>query len=320
MRVQMLMRDTEYRDAMIKSIASSERDIFLEIEGNASKDGNSVILTDIRPEEIDDEVLKKIAGRTLFLTGVRSTCKPQDKLTDPDHADIHTIFKYSCLSSIMSELTLIYHNWTGDPGGLASYSRTIAVTGESDLVNSDRCRELARQIIYRHGGSVLIIPLGYINDYAENAGEGKGWFKRLMYLIEEGRDFPSESFVYRDTYGISYLMLPPGLNPVSGLSGDYLAGLIRTMGARFDTVILDIGSCYRRENIEICTRADNILFVGSGRRIPNMEKIIGSEAVLRLESIRYSPDSDLTLEIDEYVRRLYEDKNDQERNSNQVLI
>ena len=305
MRINMLIRDKEYRDALTEMLSESDFDIFIDVTGDAAKDGMSVILTDIMPGNIERSVLHRIAGRTLFLSDVDPGNPGLKDAALIQEESLHVIFKFSCLNSIMAELALVHHEWTGDSGSLVPASKTIAVTCESDLYSRCCCLSLARQIIYIHGGSVLILPLGFINDYTNDSGGGRGWFTRLMYLIEEGRDYPKDSFVMQDSYGISYLMLPGGLNPVAGLTGDYLTALIRSIGGRFDSVVLDIGSCYRRENIEVCSHADNILFVGSGRRIPDIDKVLGSGAAGKITRIRAAPDGDEDLKIDEFVRTIY---------------
>lgn len=304
MRVQLLIRDKEYQDALTEMIAGSDMDILIEIKSESSRDGKSIILTDISPDELDRDVLCKISPRTLFLSAVRPGNDAGRKVSGEISAPLHIVFKYSCISNILAELALVHHEWTGDPGNISTVSRTIAVIGESDYHSADRCRILARQIVYRKGGSVLILPLGYINDYSYDTGEARGWFTRLMYMIDEGKDYPADSFVCKDSYGVSYLMLPRGLNPVSGLGNAYLGKLIMSLGCRFDTLILDAGTSFRRENIDLAARSDRILYFGSGRRIPDITKIIGSEAADRLTTISISADQDETISIDEFVMQI----------------
>ena len=320
MRIGMLMRDMEYRDALTEMISHSDRDILIEIAGRSGADGKSVILTDIMPDEIDDDVLRRIAPRTLFLSSIppeRGTSLNSDDHTDTNTLPLNVIFKYSSVSTILAELTLVYQRWTGDSCILSTVSVTIAVMGESDLHSSSICRMLARQIIYRRGGSVLILPLGFINDYAERNNtqaereEARGWFRRLIYMIDDGRDFPAESFVTNDSYGISYLKLPEGLNPVAELDSRYLDRLVTSMGMRFDTMILDIGTCYRQENIGLACRADRIIFIGSGRRIRDIREMIDSLPAERTKSIRFSMGTDETLALDDYVLELFRKDSDE---------
>ena len=182
----------------------------------------------------------------------------------------------------------------------------IAVISGSDQLCSDRCRELAGQIIYIHGGSVLILPLGFINDHRAYTGDdGSGAFRRLMYMIDEGMDYPAEIFTVTDSYGISRLRMPAGINPLTELDEEYLSRLVCSLGRQFDTLVLDIGSCYRKENISLICGADEILFIGSSRRVGNLRDYLGEDAAARAKYISCTDSQDETIALDGYVRDLY---------------
>ena len=74
-----MMRDTEYRDALIEMMADMDKDVFIEIAGPGSIRKDAVILTDILPSEIESRSLSRIKERTLFLSPVpvdRSKLRP----------------------------------------------------------------------------------------------------------------------------------------------------------------------------------------------------------------------------------------------------
>lgn len=294
------MRDTEYRDALIEMISEFNKDIFIEIADANGGGRDAVILTDIRPEEIESDVLMRMSVRTVFITSVRSSDEPDDA----DRAyEIHRVFKYSGIQEIISKVSVVYSEWTGDSGNAVTLSRCAAVCGESDLESSARCMELARQIIYRHGGSILILPLGYINDYASDCEDN--CFARLIYMTSNGREYPAEGYTRTDSYGISYIRMKEGLNPVAELGGTHLNRLIASLGSRFDTLIFDIGSCYRKENVEIIRKADGVIWIGSGRRVKSLESLIGGTIRGRLHRIAIG--SDGITELDDLVREMYGD-------------
>ncbi|MBQ9074865.1 MAG: hypothetical protein IJY32_02745 [Mogibacterium sp.] len=339
MRVGMMMRDTEYRDALIEMMADMDKDVFIEIAGPGSIRKDAVILTDILPSEIESRSLSRIKERTLFLSPVpvdRSKLRPVFKDSEDRNdgnnrkyiqenmpeSGCRLIFKYSSLISIMSELSLIYSAWSGDTGTITPATRVIAVTGDADQLSAVRCRTLARQIAYRHGGSILVLPLGYINDYRTDAeGDSGGWFRKLMYFIDEGRDYPPEGFTLTDSYGISCLKLPGGINPLTSLGRGHLSDLITSMSRHFDTLILDIGTCYSDTNLSILRKADNILFFGSGRRIADPDDFTGKKYSENLTQITCHDTGTEAREIDDFISETYgradEKKNDteiQERN------
>ncbi len=335
MRVGMMIRDTEYRDALIEMIADMDKDVFIEIAGSGSIRKDAVILTDILPSEIESKSLSRIKGRTLFLSpvpvgraGLRPVYKDNGNGQDgrPENyiqenmpeAGCRMIFKYSSLISIMAELSIVYSAWSGDTGAITPATRVIAVTGDADQLSAVRCRTLAGQIAYRQGGSILILPLGYINDYSnETAADGSGSFRKLMYFIDEGRDYPPEGFTYTDSYGISCLRLPGGINPLTSLGRGHLSELITSISRHFDTLILDIGTCYSEVNLSILKTADNILFFGSGRRITDPAAFIGQDNQEKTTKISGADAGAEAREIDDFVSEIY-GRPDEKKNNTQI--
>ena len=292
-----MMRDIEYRDAVAEMLSDTGRDIYVEIAGSRGADRGSVILTDVMPSELDRDSLERISTRTVFLSPVPACSDASGRL--------HIIFKYSDITAILSELSAVYSEWTGDRGSFNPSTRVIAVISESDQICPERCRTLAAQIIYVHGGSVLVIPLGYINDHQTAAPDAEGCFRRLMYMIDEGKDYSPDTFTVTDSYGISYLRLPPGVNPVTELDSEYLGRLINSAGSHFDTVILDVGTCFRKENISIISSASEIVFFGSGRRIGELAGYIGDEQDARTRKITALKAADEAIALDDFVREIY---------------
>ena len=303
-----MMRDEEYREALARMISDTGRDIFVEISGSGTSKKDSVILTDVMPDEIEQKSLVRLRDRTVFLSPV-----PVGSKTDNGY---HISFKYSCFADILSELLSVYAAWSGDRGAVSPVTRMIAVISGSDQLCSDRCRSLAGQIVYVHGGSLLILPLGYINDYRTDAGDdSSGSFRRLMYMIDEDREYHADAFTMTDSYGITTLRLPGGINQLAELDSTYLSRLINSLGRHFDTVILDIGSCYRKENIGLIYRSDNILFLGSNRRTGDLKDYIGEDNAARAVIISCADSKDEAVALDGYVRDIYGDASEKENDS-----
>jgi hypothetical protein len=93
------------------------------------------------------------------------------------------------------------------------------------------------------------------------------------------------------------------------------------MSRHFDTLILDIGSCYSDTNLSILRKADNILFFGSGRRIADPDDFTGKKYSDKLVQISCHDTGTEAREIDDFISETYgragEKKNDteiQERN------
>ena len=303
MRIGLLIRDVEYRDALIEMISEFDKEIFVEIAGAKGTAKNCVILTDVRPEEIGSDALERLRDHTVFISHTQKDLVPS--CSKDENKTVHRVFKYSRISSIMSELSMVYCSWTGDAGSGSILTRTICVCSAMEMQCSERCLALARQIIYRRGGSILVLPLNYINTYGYADGSDCNYFARLMYMLDAKRDYPPEAFTNTDSYGISYLMMPAGRNPIAYLDSEDLAMLIRSLAAKFDTLVMDAGTAFRTENLQIMKSADNVLCFGSARQLIDVKAMLGEEHRSRFTEIMISGADDENLRIDDYVREVY---------------
>ena len=299
MRLGILIRDGDYRDALIEKLSSYDNDLFVNIIGNNRGDAaDCLILTDIGPEEFDSELLSKISCMTVFLS------------TSPDPADCfseayRSVFKYGGVNTLLSELMLAYNEWRGNVSIRSYTGKIISVCSESDSSSADKSSALARQIVYRQGGRVLLMSLGYINDHGRNEDDRVNRFARLMYTIRTGRQSASDSFTYTDSYGVSYLMLPCGINPIAYLGEDELKGVIKALSGRFDSLVLDIGTCLRDENISLMRESDSIICFGNGRRFSGMADVIGGQTESQVSLIKITGETDEALAMDDCIREIY---------------
>ena len=70
MRIGIMIRDAEYRDALVQKLSSYDNNIFVNIISDNVKDASgSVILTDIPPSELENKVLTALKPRTVFIAG-----------------------------------------------------------------------------------------------------------------------------------------------------------------------------------------------------------------------------------------------------------
>ena len=296
MRIGLLIKDAEYRGALAERLSSFDNDLFVNIIDGSNKDNSRcLILTDILPREIDPGVLKAIKARTVFL-----------KCSDTDVPDGYfSVFKYSSASSLVSELSDVYNSWCGCVQGRHHVSKLIAVCTESDFSAAINCMQLARQIIYRYGGRVLVLPLSYINDYGRKEYSEKNDLQRLLYSIRSGRIMQPDSYTYTDSYGTYFLHLSPGINPVAYLSDEELGLLLKEFCTGFDAVICDIGTCFRTENLQVIHSADYFISFGYGRRELDIGSISGSEGSDRTIRIKLSGTPEEAAELDRCIQRIY---------------
>ncbi|HHW95583.1 MAG TPA: hypothetical protein GX736_06645 [Mogibacterium sp.] len=303
MRLAFLMRDTEYRDVLLEMISEADRNIYLEvgIESFATfEQSKTMLITDYITEDFDEATLENIRDRTVFISSVQTD-------NSNDEAEYNIVFKYDGLNLILSEITRVYHKWTGEGSVDKGMSRLFSVCGESDNLSSSHCLSLARQIVFRHGGSVLILPLGYINDYGISSLKDASKFIRLMYYINTKRNYNIDSFIRKDNYGINYLLMPTGINPIAYLESKEMIELISTLSSLFETIIIDIGSSYSKINMMMLKSSDNAIIVRSQQRSFDPSTIIGTEAVEGCEylTVNISKDKETELKIDAYIMKVY---------------
>ncbi|MBR3376490.1 MAG: hypothetical protein IKG44_02245 [Mogibacterium sp.] len=311
MKIGILIRDAEYRDALAEKLSLYDNDLYVNIIDNSTKHTSDyLILTDIRPDEIDQKTLTAIKARTVFLI---------DTIND-DLKGFNTVFKYGSVSNLISELSIVYNNWHGSGPGRNYSARLLAVCCESDAYSSAICSSLARQVIYRHGGRVLIIPMAFINDYGRLDCD-INTISRLLYSIHTGHERSSDSFTYTDAYGVSAIMLPSGRNPVAYLDESELKSLIAGLAKRFDTIICDLGTCFRNENILVMKESDRIILYETGRRVLGVEEMIGKETCSKLIRIKLTGEADEAIAMDDCIKQVFNnDNNGQIKSSNNKRI
>ena len=296
MRIGILIRDIEYRDALVQKLSTYDNDIFVNIINDNIKDASgSVILTDIPPSELENKVLEALRPRTVFIADskkeIRENCS--------------SVFKYSSIPEMISELSVVYNRWHGLGPGVDHTARLITVCCESDSYSAERCRSLAAQIIYSRGGSVLILPLSYINDYGVNEVLRSNSLSRLLYSIQRGREKGIEGVTYTDSYGVSSLLLSKGRNPVAYLDGDEIRTLIFGLSKRFDTIIADAATCFRPENIAVMKESEKVVFFERGRRVTGIEDIPGGFAPGKIIRVKLTGGTEDVISMDECMKKLF---------------
>ena len=184
MRIGLLIRDIEYRKALVERISDHDRDILLDVIGTSdSIEHDALILTDAKPAELDADLINKIKDRTIFLTtGEKNT------ITDCNN-NLHDVFKYSGVSRLLAEISDIYSIWRGMKNPKSASSRIIACCSDSDAFTHSRCVETWQHRLYICTEEVFsYLPLGYINEEASDYGKDINRFARLMYMVKSGRE------------------------------------------------------------------------------------------------------------------------------------
>lgn len=298
MQLGILINDSEYREALVDRLSCYDNDLLVNvINGSESFSKDSLILTDIDPDALGKDLLTKLRPRTIFLTAADSP--------GAGESDYHRFFKYRSVGDLLSEASIVYKDWLGITYGRDHSAKIIAALFENDAVSYDKCMSLARQIIYRRGDRVLVASLSYLNDYGCDDTGDINRFAKLMYSISKGRHDAVYGFTYTDSYGISAFLLDKGRNPLAYLDGDELMSVIASTATMFDTLILDIGTCYRKQNLIISEQSDKIVFFENGRRCIGLEKMLSRNALSNVIKVKQSSDTEEAMAIDDVINQIY---------------
>ena len=154
----------------------------------------------------------------------------------------------------------------------------------------------------------MIIPLAFINDYGAMDND-RNTLAKLLYSIHTGRERGLDCFTYTDSYGVSVLMLPPGRNPIAYLDKDELKTLVSGLANRFDTIICDIGTCFKNENILIMKESDQIIFYETGRRVIGLEEMVGKDFCEKIIRIKLTGEAKEAIAIDDCIKQVFSSEN-----------
>lgn len=302
MKIKLILNDREYLEAFKDVALRTDDDIYIEIGNN---DGilneKMIVITDYAPEDINTVDYQNI----VFLS-----TNPEDGLQNYKTGTPLRLFKYSSLSSILADIHQI--NYLLSASNRKSYDvlsdiYTIA-TDSFGMLSSDITKTIARQLLFHNCEKILIITLKAVNEYSNSDENDRSRFIRLRYYQETNRSYSIEHFVYKDNYGISYLRLPNGLNPIAFMSADDVSSFIRKLSDDgFDTILLDMGNDLSRRNLEIAEKSDRIIFYSENREIPVLDDFqFDKNGMEKLDILNLNRSDDcVELKIDNYLESLF---------------
>ena len=236
MKLKLVLRDVEYRKALMKALGRASGELYLETGRDFRQDDRTMILTD---------VVRDYPGNGFICLS------PDRSGSQQEGSGPYTLFKYEKISVLLSQIRFCYYLWTGEgemPAGTQQLT-AICCDGRPERC-TDYAKALARELIYRKGGKVLLLSMSYVNSYGVTGTEDGNTLRRLLYYLEKGRDIPIDSFFVRDRYDLYTFRAPYGRNPIAYMAEEELLELLRNLAERFDTVLLDFGNCYSPANLK----------------------------------------------------------------------
>ena len=168
MRLKLVMKDREYRDALAERIRRSRQNLYVIIEDNFRMEEDTLLVTDVGEGKLRE-------GMVLL----SSECRREVEGKGP-----YVLFKYAGVDELLTDLRLCAFLWTGK-GDLRRGEERIVTVGAVE--RTDLGHRLAEQVSLELGERleepVLLLDLTYF--YREGQPEESGnTFRKLVYPSE----------------------------------------------------------------------------------------------------------------------------------------
>lgn len=182
MRLKLVMKDREYRDALVERIRRSRQNLYVIIEDNFRMEEDTLLVTDVGEGKLRE-------GMVLL----SSECRREVEGKGP-----YVLFKYAGVDELLTDLRLCSFLWTGK-GDLRRGEERIVTVGAVE--RTDLGHRLAEQVALELGERleepVLLLDLTYF--YREGQPEESGnTFRKLVYYLQSGKNIPVEVFFRRE--------------------------------------------------------------------------------------------------------------------------
>ena len=245
MRLKLVMKDREYRDALAERIRRSRQNLYVIIEDNFRMEEDTLLVTDVGEGKLRE-------GMVLL----SSECRREVEGKGP-----YVLFKYAGVDELLTDLRLCAFLWTGK-GDLRRGEERIVTVGAVE--RTDLGHRLAEQVALELGERleepVLLLDLTYF--YREGQPEESGnTFRKLVYYLQSGKNIPVEVFFRRERGNVFRVRMPRGMNELMKIPGRECLELIREMGRYFSAVVCSVGDCFSERNIEVMKNSEWCIYM-----------------------------------------------------------
>lgn len=245
MRLKLVMKDREYRDALAERIRRSRWNLYVIIEDNFRMEEDTLLVTDVGEGKLRE-------GMVLL----SSECRREVEGKGP-----YVLFKYAGVDELLTDLRLCAFLWTGK-GDLRRGEERIVTVGAVE--RTDLGHRLAEQVALELGERleepVLLLDLTYF--YREGQPEESGnTFRKLVYYLQSGKSIPVEVFFRRERGNVFRVRMPRGMNELMKIPGRECLELVREMGRYFSAVVCSVGDCFSERNIEVMKNSEWCIYM-----------------------------------------------------------
>lgn len=183
----------------------------------------------------------------------------------------YRIYRYKESPNLLNDLLFVYFEMTGrslENHGDAK-CRTIVFLSECGGCGATSIALASARMLYQiYGSRVLYLNLCPLNDTEDDkAGRESGRFVKLLYYLQENRDFPVSSFITEEEEldCVNTGIVNGYFNEMKPLFMQRFLEKIGRLG-KYDFLFLDIGNHLSRENKNLISGAECTVLVSDGER------------------------------------------------------
>lgn len=268
MKVKLVMRDMEYRDALAKRWSRIGWDLYVEMGEDFGQEENGMIITDLG--------YGKLKPGMIYL-------HPEPR-KEMEGSGPHVLFKYAGAESILRDVRICFYLWTGQ-GKLPddhSFKLLIGATFRTDLCHQFAVA-LAEELSRQSELSILYLPLSFFvpRDGWKIGGEDaslSGTVRKLGYYLEQKREIALEMF-FRQLSNRVYQLYSldsgiPGVNELARITSAEQCSFVEQVSAYFDITVLMVGDCLNEGSRSLVALADKNIFLGNEGWTESIQRLL----------------------------------------------
>lgn len=202
MNIKLVIKDIEYRDALIKAISMSDKGLYVEVSDDLSADTETMFVTDNR------RLLELEGGVASGYTLVYLSEHHKEKRLDPPGPFI--LFKYDDMNVMIQELVLCNFLVNGTEISSLCKGKMIGICDSGGAIDSSKfASEFSRKLAELTDRRVLLLSLKYLNQYGSSSGDAFSVHK-LFFYYRKNNDVPIDLFFGSDNYNVFYMNADDG--------------------------------------------------------------------------------------------------------------
>lgn len=243
--------DSEYNNRISFEYYSD----FEEMKVGVSNSKFSVLLTEIKPNDTFDTLIRNNFERQLFIS---------DTINDEN-----TIFKYQPLDDIMNTVLSIYYDTNGKllTSRQERTTSTIAFSSATGGAGKTLLSLLLSKTLSKHSFKTFYLSLEELTSYEHYFKVNKEKSSEIFYYLKnEPHKLLSKTLNIKDVdkeTGIEFFPINLDFNEISTLSTFDLENLVKNIAAlnEYDFVIIDLDSNVNELNGEVLNLANEIFWI-----------------------------------------------------------